>query len=226
MGVAFYMAIGVIFLINGVRWVCEVIPTTKTNNLPGFVWVLTAMAVSVVLCYFLKLDQIAKMFALTDIIIPAPWSYVATGVAIGMSSNILYLATQPIRQKYRNKQGKIVTLAKDEIMPLGATEENDYSLCGTDTGANGSTAFRPSGVEPDAGSLPAASTAGAEDTTPSDSSVASGLNHSAPAHWPKAKLVKQLTPLTQHNYYIIPLDDPTNVMEVDRGQQERYQDQA
>ena len=127
MGVAFYLAIGVIFLVNGVRWLCEILPTTKTNNLPGWIWVLVAMTLAVIVCFFLHVDQIARMFALTDIVIPAPWSYVATGIAIGMSSNILYLATEPIRKKYR-KGDKIVTLGKGEPLPEGVTEENDYCL--------------------------------------------------------------------------------------------------
>lgn len=35
MGVTFFLAVGVTYAIQGIKWLCEMLPTTKTNNLPG-----------------------------------------------------------------------------------------------------------------------------------------------------------------------------------------------
>jgi len=116
MGVTFFLAVGVTYAIQGIKWLCEMLPTTKTNHLPGWLWVVLSMGVAAGICVVGKVDALTEMFSDAFSLAP-PWSYLVTGFGIGVSSNVVYVATKPLRKKYKTPAGEIVTLPHGEEPP-------------------------------------------------------------------------------------------------------------
>lgn len=115
MGLSFFLAIGIVYAVQGVKWLCEILPTTKTNFLPPWVWVGTALVIAGATCYLLKVDALAAIGV--DVGIYPPLSYLATGLAIGISSNVVYAVSKPIRKKLKTDEGKILRLPVGEEPP-------------------------------------------------------------------------------------------------------------
>jgi hypothetical protein len=119
-GLAFYLAIGVTYAVQGVKWLLEILPTTRTNDLPSWVWVPLSMAVSVGICWAMKVDALTGMIKLD---LAPPLSYIATGLGIAFSSNVLYVVSRPLRKKVRH-DGKVVCLpAGEDVVPEAPVEQ-------------------------------------------------------------------------------------------------------
>lgn len=108
LGLSFYIAIVVVLLVNGVKAIFTWMPTTLTNKIPDWFWVLWAMAFSIAATVVLKVDAMDKLFSAADIELPVTLRYIATGVAVGVSSNVLYKVATPIAKKLKNAQGDVV----------------------------------------------------------------------------------------------------------------------
>lgn len=109
-GFSFFLALGVVYMVQGIKYILQWLPTTRTNNLPSWLWVVIALVVGCITCYFLKVDALEKILQGAGVPIGPPWSYLATGFAIGVSSNVMFAVTKPLRKKIRTDEGKIVTL--------------------------------------------------------------------------------------------------------------------
>jgi hypothetical protein len=108
-GIAFFMAFVVIYAVGAVKLIFEKVPWfgTWTNNIPGWVWIVTAMVIGMGICWVLKLDQIGKLFQAGDVSLPYPLPYLATGAAIAFSSNVMYMVAKPLKKK-KVVAGKVV----------------------------------------------------------------------------------------------------------------------
>lgn len=115
MGLGFFLAVGIVYAVQGVKWLMEILPTTKTNNLPSWVWVASALIISALVCWFMKVDALASFGV--DVGIYPPWSYLATALAIAVSSNVIAAVTKPLRKKLRTPEGKVVCLPPGEDVP-------------------------------------------------------------------------------------------------------------
>jgi len=196
-GFSFFLALGVIYAVQGVKWLCEILPTTKTNNIPGWAWVGSALVISVGVCWGLKVDALESILKAADVTIGTPYSYWATGLAIGISSNVMFAITKPLRKKLRTEEGKILTLPAGEALPEVLITPEAINVS-------------PPLVEETA-TKPVESAANDSQS----GSQASQSGNVAPPNWPTAKVVRQLYPKTKGNYYVIPLEGDT-IYEVEK----------
>ena len=130
MGLSFFLAVGVVYAVQGVKWVMEILPTTKTNNLPSWLWVASALIISAIVCYFMKVDALAALGI--DVGIYPPWSYFATAFFIAVSSNVIAAVTKPLRKKLR-QDGKIICLPPGQEPTTTVTETSDEGTTTTTT---------------------------------------------------------------------------------------------
>ena len=118
--VSFCIAIGVYVSLLGIKAFLSWVPWLWTNKIPGMVWAISACAISVGICFVFNVDQIGSLFQTANI--PIPWHWVSvsmTGLAIGISSNVLYKVVTPIGQKLKDaRTGKVVRLAPGVTMPV------------------------------------------------------------------------------------------------------------
>jgi hypothetical protein len=120
--VSFAIAMGVYILLLGIKAFFQWLPWPNggvwTNRIPGWAWAVTACVVSVGVCIAFRVDQIG---ALLGQVIPMPWpvlSWAATGLAIGLSSNVLYKVLTPIGKKLKDaRTGKVVCLPPGVALP-------------------------------------------------------------------------------------------------------------
>ena len=194
MGISFFLALGVTYAVQGVKWLCEILPTTKTNNLPSWLWVGISLIISGAICWVLKVDAIATLFESADIGLSAPWTYLATGLAIGISSNVLYVATKPIRKKVK-QGGKVVCLPPGADLPVEEISQNGDTQIGniaTQIGNSDQNYQQPTTTE-------------ATSSPPVEVQVAPEPLIVEPViqpSWPTAILLQDVTPTNGKHYYV------------------------
>lgn len=189
MGISFFLAIGVTYAVQGVKWICEILPTTKTNNLPSWLWVAISMLISCAVCWTLKVDAIATLFESADIGLSSPWTYLASGLAIGVSSNVVYEATKPLRKKVK-KGGKVVCLPPGADLP-----DEEISQIGDNDSQSGNTATQSGNGEQNQQQLPTTVVT----PVPPEPLISEPVIQPS---WPTAILLQDVTPTNGKHYYV------------------------
>ena len=205
MGLSFFLAVGIVYAVQGVKWLMEILPTTKTNNLPSWLWVASALIISALVCYFMKVDALASLGI--DVGIYPPWSYLATAFAIAVSSNVIAAVTKPLRKKLR-KDGKIICLPPGQEPTTTVTETNAEGTVTTTTSESAEAPVSPIPADPTL--IPVEHIVAP--TVPENAST--GIVEAPVPHWPGARLMKYI-PLTGATYYVL-LDDG-QALEIDKG---------
>jgi hypothetical protein len=116
LGLSFYIAVAIVVGVNGVKWIFVKLPWLWTNRIPDWAWMAWAWFFAIGACLLLKVDVLSKLFGSADFSLNPPWAYVASGFAIGISSNVLYTVIKPITKKLK-VDGKIVCLPPGTPLP-------------------------------------------------------------------------------------------------------------
>jgi len=167
-----------VWVIQGIKRIVTMYVKGKwTQRIPPWSWWLLSVAVPVGIVYAFSIDWIQALLNASlpgDMSVTLPgYGEFATGVIASMSSNGVYAGLKKLGLTNDYKPGG----PNDKSGPLDSQSENVVTQSGnvgqesqhistsvgnfvpSGMGANGTTAGRPSGTGPDAGSIPAASTA-------------------------------------------------------------------
>ena len=101
-GWSFFIAVGIVYAVQGVKAILGY--RNWATRIPGWVWVAIALVISIGVCWGFKADQVGRLFAEAQIDLAPPWSYIATGLAIGFSSNVVFAVKKPIKKRLDGKK--------------------------------------------------------------------------------------------------------------------------
>jgi len=143
-GLSYYLAIVVIFLVGQIRVLLYRSNRPWTNKIGGkWVWISVAAVISIIMCVVLKINIVQDAFGLTAIgslKLEGFMGYVASGIAISVSSNISAWAAE--------RPYKLVNKDLKEGNPVPGSEEALQTALPTITAPSKPISFTELPTEP------------------------------------------------------------------------------